>query len=196
MSAISSAGSSSSLYQFFHALTIQSQPSTSVTGTADNQTGTQGVQHSRHHHHHQDGDGDGSGGGTNSLFQQLQSAVASALQGTQSSSSTSDPNQTIEDAIIQVLQANSVNAPSAATSGGSAANPSTSTPTGTTNANSANTDTSTRQAFFQMLQSVGVSPQQFRDDLLAALQQVQSGNASSGTSLSSIPSGVALDTTA
>jgi hypothetical protein len=149
MSAISSVGSNSSLYSFLQSL----QQSSGSSSTAGSSSGVQGT-----HHHHKHG-----GGGGGGLMSQIQNAVTSALQSSQSSGSTTDPNQVVQNAIAQVLQNGSTSA--ATTAAGTSA---------------AGTTASSPQAFFQTLQASGVTPQQFLSDFMAALQSTQSAQLNSG----------------
>jgi hypothetical protein len=161
MSAISSTstGSTSNLYQFLQNLQ-QSSGTSSASGSGSSVQGT--------HHHHRHGGGGGGGG----LMSQIEDAVTSALQGTQSSGSTSNANQIVQNAITQVLQ-----------------NGSTSGTTTTAAASGAGTTTAggsaapSPQAFLQTLQTAGVTPQQFLSDFMAALQATQGGQGSSASSL-------------
>lgn len=63
----------------------------------------------------------------------------------------------------------------------------------TGNANSATH--STRQAFFQALQKFGITPQQFRQDLLQALKDALNGSPADTTATDPLPPGSAVDVT-
>jgi hypothetical protein len=161
-----------------------SSTASSTTGTTGPATQTGAPQVGGHHRRH--------GGGKQ--FQQIQDAVTSALQAAQSTGSTSDPNKVIEDAIAKVFkQASSVSSSSSTSS-------STQQPAdgdGDTDAAGAtDTDnTASQQAFFKTLQSLGVSPQQFRNDFTAAIQDAQqTGNVDVSAALKSLPKGTTLDT--
>lgn len=162
-----------------------------------------------HGGHHAKGAGGASGGGSCSgssdtsgtddssstsgdLFSQLESSITDALN---SAPDGSDPNQTIEQAIENMLNGSSSS--SSATSASST--------TATTDADGAqdasgqvNSDTSNRQAFFQSLKDHGVDPKQFRQDLMTALQQSSSngGQFDRSTAFASVPPGVAVDVAA
>lgn len=82
------------------------------------------------------------------LFHQIQQAVTSALQ----SGGSSNANAAIQTAIAQVLKSNA----------GTIANPNFSAPAPTNQS---------AQSFLQTLQANGVTPQQFQNDLLAAMQE-------------------------
>ena len=189
MSSVSSVGGNAqSLYQFIQSLsgTTASQSTGATSGTAASPTSNsatqtiaqaaqsigQALQGGQHHHHHH-------GGG----LQQIQDAVTNALQSAQSNGSTSDPNKIVEDAISQVLGNNNA-AVSSTTSGTAAA------ASGTTSTSAA----ANTQAFFQTLQSFGVSPQQFQQDLLSAVKDAQNGTVNSSTAFQNFPVGSALDT--
>ncbi len=169
--------------------------STSGTGSSTVSTGTAAPaaqagapQVGGHHRHH--------GGGKQ--VQQIQDAVTSALQAAQSSGSTSNPDKVIEDAIAKVFkQASSVSSssssPSSITPQSAASDPDGDGDTDAAGATDAER-TSSQQAFFKTLQSLGVSPQQFRSDFLAAIQDAQqSGNVDVAAALKSLPKGSTLD---
>jgi len=201
MSSFSINGLGQGLNQLFGSFSGASPtPSTSSTGstTAASSTSPAGAatpaapptqQVSGHHHRH------GHGGGKQ--FQQIQDAVTTALQSAGSSGSNSDPNKVIEDAIAKVFKQ--------AGTGASSTSPSTSAagpqqPTGSDSDGDGNVDASgqadnsSQQAFFKTLQSLGVSPQQFRNDFLAAVKDAQqSGNVDVSTALKSLPIGSTLD---
>jgi hypothetical protein len=161
MSTISSVSADSSLYQF-------EQKINQTSGTSSD--GSSQAVHGKHHGHHH-----GGGGGGGGMFQQVASAVTSALQAaqTQTSGGATDVNQVITQAITQALQQN----------GSSTSNPSTS---GSLNSSS------NIQNFYQTLQSAGVTPDQFRTDFMAALKAVMGDQAST----SSAASGNLVNTTA
>jgi len=193
MSAVNSS-SSINLYQLLQQVSgDQSQGTTAdgsaVSGTSTATTDSTEVQGSgKHHHHH---------GGGGQLQNQIQSAVAQALQ---NSTSTTDPNTIIANAIEGVLKGNgsSATTPQASTATGQ-------DPTGST----AMTADAQKTQFNQLLQSYGVDPKQFQADFKTALQNMQSsgnnGNSNDGTGtssgfsfatlFSSFPRGSAIDTT-
>jgi hypothetical protein len=170
-------GAAQVVYQYVQSAPVDDQSTAGSTSSAATtadvsaaQTSTNPQVHeSGHHHHH--------GGGE--FFKQIQDAVTSALQSTAAGTST-DPNQTIEDAITQVLQNGGTSAPSTTT--GVAEGAST-----TGNAGS------TQQSFAQTLQANGVNPQQFRQDFLAALKEAQGGHVNPGVAFASFPPGVLVD---
>lgn len=187
MSSVSSVGGNAqSLYQFIQSLsgTTPAQSTGATSGTAASTTTSsatqtiaqaaqsigQALQGGHHHHHH--------GGG----LQQIQDAVTNALQSAQSNGSTANPNKIVEDAISQVLgNNNAAVSPTGTAAAGATASTSTSAASRT-------------QAFFQTLQSFGVSPQQFQQDLLSAVKDAQNGTVNSSTAFQNFPLGSALDT--
>jgi hypothetical protein len=185
-SASSVGGVGQGLYQFIRSIsaTSPSQPAASTDATGSTSS-AQGVQGSGHHHH---------GGGAQ--FKQIQDAVTSALQQAQSSGTTADPNKIIESAIAKVLK----NAGSATSSTGAAGQAASAASDGdgdhshstggTTNA----APSSGGNPFLQALQSLGVSPQQFHSDFLAAIQDAKAGNPNPATAFQSFPPGTTLDT--
>lgn len=196
MSTIGSAGSVSGLYQFFQGVSVSNTTTptsgTSTTSAANGTTSTdagQTGQISGHHHHH----GGGSGG---ALFKQIQSAVTSALQTAQANGTDQDPNKVIEDAISSVLK-NAGNGTSTTSSTATGATQSAADPDGdgdTSAKGAAEGSESVKQSFFQGLQALGVDPQQFHQDFLAAVQNAQNGNVDPSTAFQSFPSGSGVDT--
>jgi hypothetical protein len=171
-------GSASGLYSFIQSLSPGNQTS-ATTAAASNPpqsvsgqiTGAGGG----HHHHH-------AGGGA---MKQIQDAVTNALQTAQSSGSSSDPNKIIEDAIAKVLQNN--NAASTGAMQGS---------TGDADGDgggSTGASATQGQSFQQLLQSFGVSPQQFHQDFLSAVKDAQGGQMNPLTALQSFPVGSMVD---
>lgn len=129
--------------------------------------------------------------GTNSaaLLTQVQQAVTTALQSSQADGA-SDPNQIVEDAITKLLKNMGIGSNTGTTS------PATNSTAGSTTASAqtAPTDAS-KQAFASLLQSVGISPQQFQADFQAAVRDAQRGSVNPNTALRSVPIGSALDVT-
>jgi hypothetical protein len=200
MSSISGiGGGNQSLYSFIQSLsgTSASQGATSASSTTASssdptQALTQGAQggHGKHHH---------GGGG----LKQIQDAVTSALQSAQTSGSTTDPNKVIEDAITQVLKNNnstpstSTASATATTSPSSGAAPDTdgdSAGAASTSSGATSGATSAQQSFFATLQSMGISPKQFRQDFLAAVKDAQGGQVNPATAFQSVPVGSVVDT--
>jgi hypothetical protein len=105
------------------------------------------------------------------VIKQIEQAVTSALQ---SSKPTDDPHKVVQNAILSVLKKNA----GANGKGGSDAD--------TTDSDG------THRTFNQTLQAYGISPQQFRAQLLAAVHQTGGG----ASSISSFPPGTVLDTAA
>ncbi|HZZ43325.1 MAG TPA: hypothetical protein VFE58_10335 [Tepidisphaeraceae bacterium] len=197
MSSASIGGTGSSLYQFLQSISQQQQQqaasstsSTSSTlatsaasaiGATTGTTSSSAIQGAGGHHGHH-----GGGGG---MFKKLESAVTDALQSAQSDGSTDDPNQTIEDAITKVL-----NGSTSSTS--SSTDPSATTDPTTTSTSSTD-DAASRQDFFNTLQQYGIDPQQFKSDLMSAMQQAKNGGqADPSAAFKSFPPGVAVDVAA
>jgi hypothetical protein len=124
------------------------------------------------------------------MFKKVEQAVTDALQSAQSSSSTSttDPNKAIEDALVKLFQNSNSSSATA-----SAADP---TASSKATAQTAAANSSDQQQFFQMLKDNGIDPKQFRQDLVAAMQQAQSGTVNPSTAFASFPPGTAVDTSA
>ncbi len=130
----------------------------------------------------------GAQGISNAAFlSQVQQAVTTALQSAQADGA-SDPNQIVEDAITKLLKNMGVGSNSATASTNTPAN-STVNPSATAPSDSAN------QAFASLLQSMGISPQQFQADFQAAVKDAQRGSANPNAALRSIPIGSTLDVT-
>jgi len=137
------------------------------------------------------------GGGGGKPVQQIQDAVTSALQAAKATGGTSNPDKVIEDAIAKVFKQTSAisSASSTSSSTGQAAGSDPDSDGDTDAAGATDTDTASQQAFFQTLQSLGVSPQQFRSDFLGAIQDAQqTGNIDVAAALKSLPKGTTLDT--
>ena len=125
---------------------------------------------------------------TNSqLFTQIRQAVTTALQISKNSGSTTNPNQVVENSIANLLK-NLGFGGSAAASTLAAAESNGQGPeqTGSPNAS---------EGFQKLLSSVGITPQQFRSDFLAAVQSAQSGSANPSSAFKNFPTGNILDVT-
>jgi len=109
-------------------------------------------------------------GGHHGLMSKIESAVIQALQSSPASS-TSNPNQVIQNAISQVLDG-------------------TNSTQSTTNTD----DDSLQSTFLQTLQQYGVDPQQFRQDLLTAMQNSAGGTMTPGNASQYFPAGSLLNT--
>ncbi|HWE94464.1 MAG TPA: hypothetical protein VG269_10905 [Tepidisphaeraceae bacterium] len=190
MSSVSSvSGAGQGLYQFIQSLSAAgssqaaaaTSPTDPTSASAASSSG-QAVQGSGHHHH--------GGGGK---FKQIEDAVTSALQAAQSSGTSQDPNQIIESAISKVLQ----NTGSAAPATGSATQAPGTDPDGDGSSATGSTSAATPpggNSFLQALQTLGVSPQQFHSDFLAAIKDAQGGNPNPATAFQSFPPGTTIDT--
>lgn len=129
-------------------------------------------------------------GGISKQFQQIQDAVTSALRSVQSGGGTTDANKVIEDAIAKVFKQQAGSGSSSGSSANTQQADSETDATGATDTDS----TSPQQAFFKTLQSLGVSPRQFRNDFLSAIQDAQqTGNIDVSTALKALPKGTTLD---
>jgi hypothetical protein len=179
MTVLSVSGVGQSPYQIILQITGQQ----SSPAAAGDQSAAQAPAGEGHHHHR--------GGGA---IANLLNAITNALN---SADPAADPNQVIQDAITKLVSGQ----------GGT-----------TSNANGAGTDadgdndgstvssvqpsaqqggaSSALQSFIQALQAHGVSFQQFRSDLLAAIKNAQNGQVNPGTALQSFPPGAALDASA
>jgi hypothetical protein len=162
------------------------QSTSSATSIDPSQTSGQSVQGMHHHHR----GGGGGGGEDGKMFQQIQSAVTSALQSAGSNTSA-DANSVVENAIASVFK-NALN-------GGTAGTQTTNTATEPDEADTPETSdtdasSSTQQGFASFLQQYGIDPQQFRDDFTAAVQSVQNGNQADPSSVfGSFPPGLIVD---
>lgn len=180
MSSVSGVGNNS-LYQWLQALTgnsstsaISSTSSTPAQGAAqDPFQALAGISGGGGHHHHHGG-----------FAQKIESAVTTALQ---NAPSGSDPNQVIKDAITQALQAGKPGATGAAGNDGDGDDQD-----GVANSSTSGSSTlsalsnASGNAFTQLLQSVGVTGQQFQQDFQSAL--ATAGTASGGSTVSGISS--------
>ncbi|HZZ72220.1 MAG TPA: hypothetical protein VFE24_08195 [Pirellulales bacterium] len=145
-------------------------------------TGGSSPQAAARPHHH------GHGG-----FKKIQDAVTSALDAAQNDPSA-DPNSIIEQAIAGVFSGSSD--PSQASASGAAGSATGGAASGSNVASVAAPGASSGDSsdpFAQLLQSLGVSPQQFHTDFLNAIQDAQSGQVNASTALQSIPSGSVID---
>jgi hypothetical protein len=171
MSAINST-SGSGLIQYLQGLTgSQSSSSSAATSTAT----TAGTPKAGKHHH-------------NSGFDKLLSAVTSALQsagGSSTSAASTDPNQTITEALTKIFKNGSVQStPDSQTD-----------PTSETDSTDGTDDASSPDNFLQTLKSFGVTAQQFQSDLTTALKSAQqSGSADLNAAFKSFPTGSIVDT--
>ncbi len=189
MSSASISGVGQGLYAFLQSLSNkpQSQSANQTDATAAASATGQSVRGAGHHHH----------GGHGGMFKQIETAVTSAVQSAQSDGT--DPNQAVEQAIAKVFKDNGITPPTQTAGGTSGDNTTPTAAAGATGTNAPSQSTSdsdpARQAFLAALQSVGIDPQQFHQDLLAAIQDAQNGQATSASS-KSLPMGMSLDTTA
>jgi len=182
MSSISATGLS--LSSFFQGASVGANAQTTQAAATSSASGTDPTSTAQstegHHHHH------GSGGS----FGKIEQAVTSALQSAQSNSSE-DPNTIIKDAIAKVLQSSTTATSATTTSSATPADSDGDADTGATDQTDAN-----GQGFTALLQSLGVNPQEFHSDFLAAVQAAQGGQVDPSTALQSFPPGTTVDTTA
>ena len=197
---VSSVGSGTSLYQWLQQVQANGQQTSGATAgqvagqDSDGDTdgsqaagataasaisaGATGGAHHGHHGHH----------GHPQVSSQLQSAVTSALN---SANGSTDPNQTIQDAIKNFLGLNSTS---------STQNSTSTDPTQTSTTTTPGDSTVQQQpgAFAQLLASNGVSEDQFKQDLHSVLQDAQSSGTAVnfGQIFGNLPSGSLVDTTA
>ena len=114
----------------------------------------------------------GNAGIPDGVLKQIEQAVTSALQ---SSKPTDDPLKVVRDTIVSVLKKNKGKTRK----------------DGDVNVDGTDAD-GTHRTFNQTLQAYGISPQQFRAQVAAAVHQVGGGH----SNVSSFPAGVMLDTAA
>jgi len=134
-----------------------------------------------------------------SLATTLRQAVATALQKVKNNQAA-DPNDAVESALAKVLKATlsaSKKASSALNASDSSESSSESSSSPASSALSALTGSiagsaATPAAFSQMLQSNGITEEQFQQDLVSALKDA-SANSGDPSSLSSLPSGLLVD---
>ncbi|HEY7088767.1 MAG TPA: hypothetical protein VH518_11800 [Tepidisphaeraceae bacterium] len=168
------------LSQFLQSISGSPSPTSSAPVVTPNTTdgqqdGTEQAQGAHHHHHRFN----------SAQFAEIKDAVTSALQAAKDDPSA-DPNKAVEDAIAKALQG-----------GTSDTAPTANQPADTNPAVASSTVPSdAKQAFGQLLQSYGVSAQQFHQDFLAAMKDAQAGNVDPSTALKSFPPGMSLDETA
>jgi hypothetical protein len=186
MSSISLGGVGQSLYTYMQGLNSTQQPSPSTSTAAASSTpdsdgdsaSSTGSTRSASGHHH--------GGGE--FFKSVQSAVSTALQTAQSSGTSTNPNQLIQSAIEQVLQSQQNG------SSGTTISSSGNAPDGSAAGVSEGENSTSQSAFAQLLQSNGVSAQQFQQDFQAAIQSAQNGGSADPSSVfSSFPAGSTLN---
>jgi hypothetical protein len=180
----SSSNTSQGIAQFIQSLqnsngsTSNSSSSNSLASTISQDIGKFTGHAGKHHQH--------------ALFKKISDAVVGALNSQTNSASgntaaigpnppttTTDPNQKIENAIVNILKS------------------ATNTTNGSNNITDSETDANSPtsgQSLLQSLQQNGVTPEQFRNDLLAALQQTQGSTQSFATLASNFPPGLLVNT--
>ena len=139
------------------------------------------------------------------MLAQIQQAVNSALSSSDSSDSSTDPNQVIQNAIASVLQNNAAGAATGTSTTGTSTTGSTapagsSTSSGSSSSGAAgqsgSSQDSTQQAFALLLEQNGVNAQQFQQDLLSALQGASGGQFDAAKAFQSFPPGSVINTLA
>lgn len=189
MSAISGFGSAvQGLYKSFQNLQAAQSSGSSSTSTA-NAVGTIATDVSNtlakfagHHGHH--GGGGGGGGG---LRTRIEAAVQGALANVSPGTSSSDVDETIQNAISSVLKNNQ-----------NATNPTTTSTPVSDNEDDAATDSTQESDFTSFLQQHGVSLSEFQSDLQTAFKNAWASGQTPDTSsiFSQLPTGSELDVTA
>ena len=192
MTCSSIAGVGQSPYQFVQPATQSSADNAASTSSASTdpasaalaQAQLQAQSLPQHHHHHHGGGGSNRSGAVSDLLDTLAGAL-------QSADSSSDPNQVIEDTVSKLLAGNG-------TTGGTSGTNADGDADGSVAATGQSTtgQSQTGQTFAQLLQTHGVTFQQFRSDLLAAVKGAQNGQVNAATALQSFPSGSSLNLTA
>jgi hypothetical protein len=175
MSSVNLAGASQGLYQFLQNVSSDISNATSPANSSNTfnpaQALSQQLSGTHHHRHHGNG-----------FMQEIQQAVTKALGSSQNNGST-DPNQVVQNAIASVLNGNSSGAESDGDNDGSGATDASGSPRPISSS-----------TFLSTLQSYGISPTQFRQDFLAALQNVQGSQANPTATLQNVPPGLTVDT--
>lgn len=157
-----------------------------VSATASASTGTDPTQQllsatGKHKHHHHGGGGGGANKNDSDGIQDLLNAVTTVLN---SSDSSSDPNQVIQDTITKLLSGDGTG------TGSTTTNPTAATTTSTAAA------TTSAQSFAAMLKAHGVDLTQFKADLTAAVKNAQNGQVNPAAALKSVPPGSSVNLTA
>jgi hypothetical protein len=122
--------------------------------------------------------------GGSQFFAKIQQTVTNALQAAKANGSTEDPNEIVQDSIASLLKNMGV--------GGSAAQTALAANSNTEETATADPAT-TQQTFETLLQSSGISPEQFQSDFVAAIQEAQGGAASPTSGIGSLLKGAILD---
>ena len=179
------------LYQLLQELRAeqQSQAATASSTTAATAAATdvsQAVQPTQHHHHH--------GHGKAAMFKKIEATVTSALQSAQSDP-TADPNQVIEQAIAKFFKDNGITPRMPGANGETGASDNDGDDNAQTNSQPTTANDAARQAFAQLLGNFGVSPEQFRQDFLAAIKDAQGGQVDANTAFQSFTPGAIVNTT-
>ena len=128
------------------------------------------------------------GANTSQIFTQIRQAVTTALQKAQLSHSSQDPNQIVQSTIASLLKNLGFGSSSTAASNLAAAEINGQGP-------EESGSSSSSEGFQKILASSGISTQQFKSDLMSAIQTVQGGSTNPFSGFSNIPVGSMLDVT-
>jgi hypothetical protein len=183
-------GVGGALFQFLSGLSNSQSVSTPQSATSTDTSGSSASQAIAGAGHH----GHGHHGG---LFQKIAASVTSALQSAQAGGS-SKIDKTIQDAIAKILT-QAKPSTNGVTASGTQATPSADPDSDGDIDTPGQSDSDVGSAissFLQTLQNAGVSPQQFRQDFLAALQNVNGGQSDPTGSAQLLPPGSLLNTLA
>ena len=193
MSSISSTQAGFGLAQLLQNIVANTSAANSNSST-ESATTTPSTGVSGHHRPH--------GGGFAKLADAISNALQSASGNITSGTSTTDPNQTITQALEKIFKNGSLGSTTGTDDDDdSTASPTTTTPASTTLATNnaapaspSSTTSSLPASFVQTLQSFGVTAQQFQTDLSNALKNaVQSGSVDVSNVFKSFPIGSAVD---
>jgi hypothetical protein len=194
MTAISG-NSAQSIFHYLQGLsgsqpTSKTTPTTGATTNGDASSALQGVAGGHHHR-----GGGSKGAHASEFFSQIQSAVTSALQSAQSTGSSSDPNEVVQNAIAAVFKNQQNITGGAASQSGTTGSTSGASNAGGASSSSATGNSTATSAFAQLLQANGVDPEQFHSDFLSAIQSAQSGGSTDPSSVfANLPTGSVVDT--
>jgi hypothetical protein len=180
MSAAIVAQAGAGLLQFLQgAISGASAAANASSGAQTTSNASSGAVATGGHHKH--------GGAFGKLVDAITNALQSASSSSTGSTTSSDPNQTIIQALTQIFQNGSL---------GSTGQTSGTTETDSTDDAEASGNTSgLPDAFVQTLKAFGVTPEQFEGDLTTALKAAQSsGSFDPSILFKSFPPGSAVDT--
>ena len=130
----------------------------------------------------------GASGAASTGLKAIQNAIAASLQNARQNGSMTDPNQIIKNAIKQVFNSGLVT-PKQAADG-------LSQDSGSSSKSSTADTAAAPKTFQQILQSFGVSAEQFRKDLASAIQETTTASADASNPAQTIDTGSLLNVTA